>query len=263
MNSSVKRVTRRRFLGLSSFMTVTSLSNGGRVLASTATRPFKVTVRSGNHDTAAAVQLSELFAPLTKGVLLTHTDLSVEYIIEKDGNLALSVRDRDSDRTLEKRVSRDLTFGTDELHYLYSEALRLCVRIAPDEPYIVRALADYYISFRRFKEGIAEFRDITSDLPDRPLPHFQLGVIYDRANDKEAAYSAFEQANHRAPGDTITMYNLGVTASESGDSAQAEHWFKAVLRLDSRMEKAKRQLELLARRKNLGTFRMMSPASNA
>ncbi|MBT5875095.1 MAG: hypothetical protein HOH43_16875, partial [Candidatus Latescibacteria bacterium] len=236
--------------------------NGGRVLASTATRSFKVTVRSGDQDTATADQLSELFAPLTKGLLLTHTNLFVEYLIEKDGNLALTVRDRDSDQTLERKVPRDLTFGTDELHYLYSEALRLSVRIAPEEPYLVRALADYYISFRRFKEGIAEFRDITSDLPDKPLPHFQLGVIYDRANDLEAAYLAFEQANIRAPGETITMYNLGVTASESGRSAKAEHWFKAVLQKDSGMEKAKRQLELLSRRKNMRAFRIQSPTSN-
>ena len=149
MNTLLNSVSRRHFLGLTSIMTVKSMAPGRRVFAREAPRAFKIHVTPDAGNRSAAHQLSGLFKDLTRGLILEHRHLQVEYILSSDTGMRMRVEDTVSGQTMETPVRRDLSFKTEEAHRLYAEALRLAVHLAPEEAYLVRALGDYYLSFRR------------------------------------------------------------------------------------------------------------------
>ena len=254
MKNSSKHVSRRRFLGLTSLMTLTTLSPGRQALAGSATRPFKIQVTSESGNGAAASQLLDLLNGLTRGILLERRYPEATYRLVSDRTLWIHVHEPESRNTLERLIAPDLSFGREEVHHLYAEALRSAVTLAPEEPYLVRALGDYYLSFRRYKEGIADFREIITDRPNQPLLLFQLGMIYDRSDNKQAAYDTFRLVHQQDRDNAVTLYNLGTIAADLGHYDHAKEWFSGALKQAPQMHDAKVQLKLLQRRKNRKPF---------
>lgn len=246
------RVSRRHFLGLASIVTLKSFASGSRVFASNPLRIFEIKVLSDAGRRTEAYHLSDVFGDLTRGLVLQHHHLQAEYSLPFDGGIALKVMDTTSGQILETQIQKPHGSGTDDAHYLYAQALRLAIQLAPDEVYLVRGLCDYYTAFRKYDEGIACFEALIDLHPQQAQLSFQLGILSDRAGQKQKAYDAFRQANRLDTNDPVSMYNIGVVSTDLGRVNEAEHWFLETLSRDPGMKAARARLDRLRRRQQSG-----------
>lgn len=254
MTDSNSPVTRRAFLGMTSVMTLQSLAPGQSVLSRPERREFRIRVcLDGTGENSS--RLAEVFGELTKGLILETHDLSAEYRIAGRGSIALEVSDATMRQTLKTSVIWNFSKGLEDVHGLYAEAVRLAVQLAPDEPYLIRALGDYVLAFHRHAVGIAWFKQLVERNPERPQLLFQLGVLYERAGRKREAYAAFRDVHRLDPHDTVALYNLGVISADLGHLNQAERWFLESLAVNASMTPARTRLDLLRQRREGPRFR--------
>lgn len=255
--TSDNSLSRRTFLGLTSVLTLQTITPAQSFASATASQEFRIQVQLDDDEDNPS-RLAEEFCELTKGIRVERHQLFAAYRFSGRENLTLEVRNEVSGKTLTKRVARDFSKGIQEIHRLYAEALRLAVQLAPGEPYLVRALADHYSAFRRYNSGIACFKKLSASQPDQPELQFQLGMFYDRSGRKTDAYAAFRQALHLNLRDAALFYNLGLVSSDLGHKNEAERWFLDALALDPEMKPARVRLGLLRQHREGLRFHLCS-----
>ena len=248
MEERGQQVSRRLFLGMTSLMTLKSLATGQRTLASPLRREFIIRLQTKDDSKTGSVHLNEVFDELTKGIVLEQRHLCAVYRSENREQLALEVRDEETGELLSVSVTCNFRNGAEDIHWLYAEALRVGVQMAPEEPYLVRALGDHYMGFRQYSAGISCFKELLEIHADRQQLLFQLAMLYDRGSHKKEAYATFRTVHRLDPGDPVAMYNLGVLAAEFGYRHEAENWFLETLARDPEMEAARTRLDLLRKR---------------
>jgi tetratricopeptide (TPR) repeat protein len=252
MKKHGKPVSRRIFLGMTSLMTLKSLATGQRTLASPLRREFTICFHTKDGSATGSVHLDEVFDDLTKGIVLEQRRLSAVYHSEGHEQLMLQVRDEETGDLLGASVKCNFRNGVEDVHLLYAEALRVGVQMAPEEPYLVRALGDHYMAFQQYTAGISCFKELLETRSNQPQLLFQLGMLYERGGHKKEAYTTFRTVHHLDPGDPVAIYNLGVLATEFGHRHEAENWFLETLARDPDMEEARTRLDLLRKREYEG-----------
>ncbi len=149
---------------------------------------------------------------------------------------------------------------------LSKEAIDTLEARFPDSPRSHQALAENYAVLRRVEEGEREYREALRLAPDTPGVHLALGQLYSAASewpkaeiefaaetklqpgDAESAYSLgnallqegklkearaeLERADRLRPEMPETLYALGKVESLSGDAAEAEKAWRAVIRIE-------------------------------
>jgi tetratricopeptide (TPR) repeat protein len=240
---------------MTSMLTLHSLAPGHAVLATSVRREFRIHAHLDGIGEGSS-RLAEVFGELTRGLVLEHRSLSAEYRITGRKSMTLRVLDEETNEACTKSVRRDFTKGIEDIHHLYAEAVRLGVQMAPDEPYLVRALSDHFLAFRKYSSGIACFKQLIEMTPDHALLLFQLGILYDRSGRKREAYAAFRTVHRLNPQDAITMYNLGVIAADLGHLHEAESWFLEALARNPEMGPACTRLNLIRQRREGPRFRL-------
>ena len=241
-------LSRRLFLGMTSLMTLKSLATGQRTLASPLRREFTIRLDIEDGRATGAVHLDKVFDELTQGIILEQRHLTAEYQPEDHGQLRLQVRDDETNVHLNVSVKCNFRNGAEDIHRLYAEALRLGVQMAPEEPYLVRALGDHYLGFKQYTAGISCFKELLEAHPDQPQLLFQLAVLYERRGNKKEAYTTFRSVHRIDPEDPVAVYNMGVLAAEFGHRHEAENWFLETLARDPNMDEARARLDLLRKR---------------
>lgn len=243
-------VSRRDFLGLTSLLTLKALVPGRSITAVSAgeEREFRITIVPKGGTFSDRRRLADLLDELTKGLVTERCRLRAECRLLPSGGAHLRVFEIESRQALGGDLSVNIITDPDGAHRLYAEALRLAVRLAPDEPYLVRALADYYLGFHRFDEGIACFEALMEEHPMCALLPFQLGILCDRSHRKLPAQAAFQKAHTLDPDDPITLYNLGVVWADLGQPKVAERYFREALARDPNLKPARARLDQLRKR---------------
>jgi Flp pilus assembly protein TadD len=144
-------------------------------------------------------------------------------------------------------------------HYLRGFALRevgrpadaelpltTALRLVPDEPVYLRALAELYADLKRHTEALTLARRATEVAPDRAANHVTYGFVASAAGDKQLARVEYERAVALDPADAAAWNNLGCLDLEAGRPLRARARFREALRLDPRGERAQRNLALVA-----------------
>ncbi|HZS37820.1 MAG TPA: tetratricopeptide repeat protein [Polyangia bacterium] len=147
-------------------------------------------------------------------------------------------------------------------HYLYGFALREsgragdaeapfrdALRLAPDEPVYLRALAELYADLGRYPEALASARRATEVAPERAANHVTYGYVASAAGDKQLARAEYERAVTLDPNDSAAWNNLGCLDLEAGRALRARLRFREALRLDPQGGRARRNLAMAAPRR--------------
>jgi tetratricopeptide (TPR) repeat protein len=145
-------------------------------------------------------------------------------------------------------------------HYLYGFTLRElgrssqaatplaeALRLSPDEPVYLRALAELYSDLGRHPEALKLGRRATEVAADRSANHVTYGYVASAAGDKVLARAEYERAVQLDPSDSAAWNNLGCLDLAAGRPLKARARFREALRLDPRGERAARNLALVAR----------------
>jgi tetratricopeptide (TPR) repeat protein len=127
----------------------------------------------------------------------------------------------------------------------FQEALRLC----PDEPVYLRALAELYADLGRYVEALATARRATEVAPERAANHVTYGYVASAAGDKPLARAEYERAVTLDPNDSAAWNNLGCLDLEAGHPLKARQRFREALRLDPQGGRARRNLAMAAPRR--------------
>jgi tetratricopeptide (TPR) repeat protein len=123
----------------------------------------------------------------------------------------------------------------------YREALRL----SPDEPVYLRALAELHSDLGEPGEALPLAQRAVEVAPDRAANHVTYGYVASAAGDKELARREYEQAVTLDPSDAAAWNNLGCLDLQARRPLRARARFREALRLDPRAERARRNLELV------------------
>jgi tetratricopeptide (TPR) repeat protein len=141
--------------------------------------------------------------------------------------------------------------------YLYSFSLRelgrhaeavtpleAALRIVPDEPVYLRALAELFADLRQFDRALGAAARAVEVAPDRAANHVTHGYVASAAGKKELARAEYEKAVELDPSDAAAWNNLGCLDLEAGRPLLARKRFRESLRLDPRGERAQRNLTM-------------------
>ena len=80
--------------------------------------------------------------------------------------------------------------------------------------------------------GIAELQKVKQQAPEVPHPWFNLGIVFKKQADYEAARKQFERMVELVPDEPISHYNLGVLYKLTGEPDRALGHFETAVRLD-------------------------------
>ena len=143
-------------------------------------------------------------------------------------------------------------------HYLYGFATReagrlaesvgpveTALRLCPDEPVYLRAMAEIYAELGRHADALAAAHRAVALAADRSANHVTLGYVASAAGDKALARAQYEAAVQLDPSDSAAWNNLGCLDLEAGKVLLARSRFREALRLDPRGERAQRNLSLV------------------
>lgn len=122
---------------------------------------------------------------------------------------------------------------------------REALRLSPEEPVYLRALAELLAGRKLFPEALGLARRAVELAPDRPANHVTLGYVSSAAGDRAAARRAYEQALLLDPNDAVAWNNLGCVDLAQGQPMQARHRFREALRLNPEGTAAHDNLRLL------------------
>ena len=145
-----------------------------------------------------------------------------------------------------------------EAEACYREALR----ISPEEPVYLRALAELLIDMRKnlpsgttnapgtpsgdlIAEALVHARRAVELGPDRASNHITLGFVSSASGDREAARACYQQALTIDPNNALAWNNLGCVDLAQGKPMQARERFRESLRLDPEGAAAKDNLKLV------------------
>lgn len=100
----------------------------------------------------------------------------------------------------------------------------------PEDPFAFDTEARIFADLERNSECIAAAQSAVR-LSDGKYPsmNFHLGYCYFAANDFSRAASAFRLAAEGDKDDAVSAFNLGLSLSRQGFSADADHWFREAL----------------------------------
>lgn len=110
----------------------------------------------------------------------------------------------------------------------YREALRL----SPEQPVYLRALAEALAARKQFAEALALANKAVSLAPDRASNHITLGYVASSSGDRELARRAYQQALVLEPNSALAWNNLGCVDLAQGRVLHARERFREALRLD-------------------------------
>lgn len=122
------------------------------------------------------------------------------------------------------------------------EAFREALRVAPDEPVYLRALAEVLADQREHDEALPVARRAVEVAPDVASNHVTLGFVASAAGLLELAATEYRTAIRLDPNDSTAWNNLGCVEMAAGDRLRARERFREALRLDPRAERAQRNL---------------------
>jgi Flp pilus assembly protein TadD len=125
------------------------------------------------------------------------------------------------------------------------EALRMALRLLPEEAIYVRALADLLARLERHEEALALAERAVALGPEESQNHVTLGFVAWAAGRRVLARSAYRQALALEPGDATAWNNLGCIDLDAGDRLAARAHFRAALRLDPAAGRTRRNLGLV------------------
>jgi Flp pilus assembly protein TadD len=123
----------------------------------------------------------------------------------------------------------------------YREALRL----APEQPVYLRALAEGLTACRQFAPALELAHKAVALGPDRASNHITLGYVASSAGDRQLARRAYQQALELEPNSALAWNNLGCVDLAQGRLLHARERFREALRLDPAGSVAKDNYELV------------------
>lgn len=97
----------------------------------------------------------------------------------------------------------------------------------------------------RDQEAIDLFRQMTQDNPDVAIAYTNLGLLYLKKGDMEAAQKALEQSIALNPGDALAYNHLGVTLREQGKFHESQTAYLQAIKLDESYADAHLNLGIL------------------
>jgi tetratricopeptide (TPR) repeat protein len=110
----------------------------------------------------------------------------------------------------------------------YREALRL----EPEQPVYLRALAELLAARKQFAEALALAHRAVALAPERASNHITLGYVASTAGNRALARAAYEQALALEPNNSLAWNNLGCVDLAQGLPLHARERFREALRLD-------------------------------
>ena len=131
----------------------------------------------------------------------------------------------------------------DDAERCYREALRL----APEEPVYLRALAELLVDPRRkrFAEALTLARKAVALGPERASNHISLGFVASSSGDRAAAAESYKKALALDPNSALAWNNLGCVDLAQGRPMEARARFREALRLDPEGRIAQENLHLV------------------
>ena len=123
----------------------------------------------------------------------------------------------------------------------YREALRL----APEQPVYLRALAEGLAACRQFAQALELAHKAVTLGPDRASNHITLGYVASAAGDRQLARRAYQQALELEPNNALAWNNLGCVDLAQGRLLHARERFREALRLDPAGSVAKDNYQLV------------------
>lgn len=145
---------------------------------------------------------------------------------------------------------------------LAERALREALRLSPEEPVYLRALAELLVELHRTANGTKQPGDsralpdrLTEALgaarkaveigPDRASNHITLGYVSSAAGDRVEARSCYQRALNIDPNNALAWNNLGCVDLAQGRPMQARERFREALRLDPEGKVARDNFKLV------------------
>jgi Flp pilus assembly protein TadD len=126
------------------------------------------------------------------------------------------------------------------------EGFRDALRLAPDEPVYLRALAELLVDRREHDEALGLARRAVAVAPEIASNHVTLGFVASAAGRLDVAAEEYRAAIRLDPNDATAWNNLGCVEMARGDRLSARERFREALRLDPRAERAQRNLSRVA-----------------
>ena len=123
----------------------------------------------------------------------------------------------------------------------YREALRL----SPDQPVYLRALAESLAARKQFAEALTLANKAVALAPDRASNHITLGYVASAAGDRDLARRAYKEALALEPNSALAWNNLGCVDLAQGRVLHARERFREALRLDPAGNVAKDNYQLV------------------
>jgi Flp pilus assembly protein TadD len=120
------------------------------------------------------------------------------------------------------------------------------LRLEPEEPVYLRALAEHYADRGRPADAVTLAERAVGIDPDRASNHRTLGYVTSSAGDHGRAEAAYRQAIRLDPHDAVAWNNLGCVLLSLGRKLEAREQFREALRLDPTGERARKNLALVA-----------------
>jgi tetratricopeptide (TPR) repeat protein len=97
----------------------------------------------------------------------------------------------------------------------------------------------------RDQEAIDLFRQMSKDNPDIAIVYTNLGLLYLKKGDMEAAQKALEQSISLDPGDALALNHLGVALREQGKFQESQAAYLRAIKLDESYADAHLNLGIL------------------
>ncbi|HET6345009.1 MAG TPA: tetratricopeptide repeat protein [Myxococcota bacterium] len=171
------------------------------------------------------------------GAVLRDRGIYVEAL--KELQLANSLQPNDADTAAAMGVLYDLRGNPAAAEIWHRRALDL----APERAEFFNNLGfSMYLQGRNY-EAVTAFQEALRRNPNQPRAYNNLGFTLARLKDFDAALRAFQQAGTKA----AALANLGLAYELAADLDEARRCYKGALRLDRRLDVARKNLANLAR----------------
>jgi DNA-binding helix-hairpin-helix protein with protein kinase domain/Flp pilus assembly protein TadD len=131
----------------------------------------------------------------------------------------------------------------------YSESLEIALEASAvdlKDIYSQILIGKNYLKLSEFEKARAEFKDVTTKLPNSSEGFFNLGIAEKNLKNYDAAFDAFAEASRLNPNAATPYYEMAICLDELGDAA-ARKQYKTLREKDPELaEKMKREIGIRA-----------------
>lgn len=162
----------------------------------------KILLSQGDKDGAIAVfQQLASGTPNTAGALLGAAQILIlnNNVAGAKTNLDKAARLAKKDATLMRIIGESLLLGDHGDPALALTFLEKARSMAKTDPAVYKALADAYDGQNNAGKAVTQWEYVMQYAPNDPIPHYEVGKIWQRAKNSDMAIASFTKANELDP----------------------------------------------------------------